>query len=115
MRFACLGISEQWLGFFRWCRARWIPIPEPKPVPTLQPPPVREPEPIIEVEPESVPPHDGARDLVGPKLLKSSIEAGAIDMDVELDNVAFEFDESIEKSNLEIVYQNNLNLKWSYL
>ena len=93
--------------------------PESEPVPTPQPPPIQdlvpEPEPIIEVElePEPVPPHDGARDLVGPKLLKGSIEPGAIDVDVELDNVTFEFDEKIEKSNLKIVGQNNLSLRWT--
>ena len=41
-----------------------------------------EPESIVE-EPEPVLPHDGARDLVAPKLLKSSIPFGAIDVDVD--------------------------------
>ena len=88
------------------------PIQEqPQPVPVPEPDPVPEPEP----EPEPVPPHDGARDLVGPKLLKSSIEAGAIDVDVDLDNVALEFDERIGKSDLKVVDRDNTSLRWSRL
>ena len=79
--------------------------PEPVPVAELEP----EPEP----EPEPVPPHGGARDLVGPKLLESSINAGAIDVDIDLDNVALEFDEKIGKSNLKIVDRDNTSLRWT--
>ena len=79
------------------------PPPEPVPVP--------EPVPIVE-EPEPVPPHGGARDLVAPKLLKSSISTGAIDVDIDLEDVTLEFDEEISKSNLKLVNKDNASLKW---
>ncbi len=86
--------------------------PEPVRVPELQP--IPEPEPIVEgPEPEPVPPHGGARDLVAPKLLKSSIPFGAVDVDVDLEDITLNFDEKISKSDLKIVNKDNVNLKWT--
>ncbi len=83
-----------------------VPIPEPQPIP--------EPEPIVEEpKPEPVPPHGGARDLVAPKLLKSSILFGAVDVSVDLEDVTLNFDETISKSDLKIVTKDNVNLKWT--
>ena len=79
----------------------------------IQPVPVPEPEPIIDApEPEPVEPHDGARDLVAPKLVKSSIEAGAIDVGVDINAVTLTFDETIAKSDIKITDQHNRNLGW---
>ncbi len=86
--------------------------PQPPPI-QEQPQPVPLPEPDPEPDPEPIPPHDGARDLVAPRLLKSSIKAGAIDVDVDLDNVGFGFDEKIGKSDLKIVNRDNVSLRWS--
>lgn len=87
------------------------PIPQPEPVPVPEP----EPEPELEPEPEPVPRVDPAdvRDLVGPKLLKSSIVVGEIDVNVDLDIVTLEFDEKIAKSDLKIVDRDNASLKWT--
>ena len=82
--------------------------PEPVPIPE----PIPEPEAIVD-PPDPVPPHDGARDLAAPKLLKSSIIAGQIDVDVDLEDVTFNFDEKISKSNLKIINKDNVNLKWT--
>ena len=89
------------------------PETEAKPQPTIQEPP--EPVPVAEPEPEPepVPPHGGARDLVGPKLLKSTMNAGAIEVDIDLDNVALEFDEKIGESDLKIVDRDNTSLEWT--
>lgn len=86
----------------------------PEPVRVPEPQPIPEPEPIVEVpEPEPVPPHGGARDLVAPKLLKSSIPFGAVDVDVDLEDITLNFDEKISKSDLKIVNKDNVNLKWT--
>ncbi len=86
----------------------------PEPVPIPDPVPIPEPEAIVDPpDPEPVPPHDGARDLVAPKLLKSSMVAGQIDVDVDLEDITFNFDEKISKTNLKIVNKDNVNLKWT--
>ena len=86
----------------------------PEPVGVPEPQPIPEPEPIVEEpEPEPVPPHGGARDLVAPKLLKSSIPFGAVDVDVDLEDITLNFDEKISKSDLKIVNKDNVNLKWT--
>ena len=84
----------------------------PEPVPVPEPQPIPEPEPIVE-EPEPVPPHGGARDLVAPKLLKSSIPIGAVDVGVDLEDITLNFDETISKSDLKIVNKDNVNLRWT--
>ena len=79
----------------------------------IQPVPVPEPEPIIDApEPEPVEPHDGARDLVAPKLVESSIEAGDINVGVDINAVTLTFDETITKSDIKIINQRNLSLRW---
>ena len=86
----------------------------PEPVPVPEPQPIPEPEPIVEEpEPEPVPPHGGARDLVAPKLLKSSIPIGAVDVNVDLEDITLNFDETISKSNLKIVNKDNVSLRWT--
>ena len=90
-------------------------VPEETTIPSepiaIQPVPV--PEPIIDApEPEPVEPHDGARDLVAPKLVKSSIEAGDIDVGVDINAVTLTFDETIAKSDIKITDQHNQNLRW---
>lgn len=79
----------------------------------IQPDPVPEPEPIIDApDPEPVEPHDGARDLVAPKLIKSSIESGAIDVNVDINAVTLSFDETIARSDIKITDRHNRNLRW---
>ncbi len=81
-----------------------IPVqPEPDPVPEPVP------------QPEPVPPHGGARDLVAPKLVEGDIQAGDINVDVDLDHVGLEFDEKIGKSDLKIVNRKNKSLKWTQI
>ncbi len=77
----------------------------------IQPVPVPEPQPIID-EPEPVEPHGGARDLVAPKLLNSSIESGAIDVDVDINAVTLTFDETVAKSDIKITDRHNQSLRW---
>ena len=59
------------------------PVPPPEPVPV--PPP--EPEPQPEPEPEPPQPDIPVRDLVGPKLLESTIQAGDFDVDAGLESI----------------------------
>ena len=79
----------------------------------IQPVPVPQPEPIIDApEPEPVEPHEGARDLVAPKLIKSSIKSGAIDVDVNINAVTLTFDEEIAKSDIKLTDRFNQSLRW---
>lgn len=75
--------------------------------------PVPQPEPIIDApEPEPVEPHDGARDLVAPKLVESSIKSGAVDVSVDINAVTLTFDETIAKSDIKITDRHNQSLRW---
>ena len=79
----------------------------------IPPVPVQEPEPIIDApEPEPVEPHDGARDLVGPKLVESTIRTGATDVDLNINAVTLTFDEEIAKSDIKITDRTNRSLRW---
>ena len=80
---------------------------------TIQPEPVPEPEPIIDApEPEPVEPHGGARDLVAPKLVESSIQSGDADVDVNTNAVTLTFDEMVAKSDIKITDRHNNSLRW---
>ena len=50
--------------------------------------------------------------MVAPKLVKSSIEAGDIDVGVDINAVTLTFDETIAKSDIKITDQHNQNLRW---
>ncbi len=81
--------------------------------PILEPiQPVPEPEPVI-IEPGPVPPHDGARDLVAPKLVTSSVVTGQGDVDVDLDVIRLSFNEEVSKSNLKVARGANISLRWT--
>ena len=85
---------------------------QPEPI-IIPPVPVPEPEPIIDApDPEVVEPNDGARDLVAPKLVESTIRAGATDVDVDINAVTLTFDETITKSDIKIVDRINNSLRW---
>ena len=84
-------------------------------VDVVNPPIVEEPvveEPVVE-EPVVEEPVIRARDLVGPKLLESSVNAGEIRVDVNLNSITFMFNENIGKSNLKLVDNQNVSLKWT--
>lgn len=84
------------------------PQAEPIVIPTV---PV--PEPIIDApEPEPVEPHGGARDLVAPKLVESTIRSGATDIDADINAVTLTFDEIIAKSDIKITDRINNSLRW---
>ena len=100
-----------------------VPEPEPTPQPSPPPPvPVPVPQPIPEPEPEPepvpvpepVPPvkEGEVRDLVGPKLVDSSIATGAFDVDVDLGNIRLTFDEKIAKSDIKLLDAFNKNQGW---
>ena len=85
---------------------------QPEPI-IIPPVPVLEPEPIIDApDPEPVEPHGGARDLVAPKLVESTIRSGATDVDVDINAVTLTFDETVAKSDIKIVDQINNSLRW---
>ena len=85
------------------------PVPPPEPVPV--PPP--EPEPQPEQEPEPPPPDLPVRDLVGPKLLKSTIQAGDFDVDADLESITLTFDETVAKSDIRLLNEKNQNQDWN--
>ena len=74
------------------------------------------PEPVVQPEPVEeqivVPPDRGARDLVAPKLLDSSIADGAVDVDVNLNSITLTFDENVAKSDVKIIDEKNQSLRW---
>ena len=79
----------------------------------IQPQPEPQPQPIVdEPEPEPVAPHDGARDLVAPKLVESTIKSGATGIDVNINAVTLTFDEKVAKSDIKIIDAHNQNLRW---
>lgn len=80
--------------------------PVPQPVPEV---PV--PQPIVD-EPEDVQPHEGVRDLVGPKLVESDVVNGQVDVDVNLNTITLSFDENIAKSDVKIIDHHNNSLRW---
>lgn len=91
--------------------------PEERTIPSepvvIQPQPEPQPEPIVDKpEPEPVAPHDGARDLVAPKLVESTIKSGATGIDVNINAVTLTFDEKIAKSDIKIIDAHNQNLRW---
>ena len=85
---------------------------QPEPI-IIRPVPVPQPEPVVDArEPEPVEPHDGARDLVAPKLVGSSTESGAIDVNVDINAVTLAFDEEIAISDIKITDHHNRSLRW---
>ena len=79
----------------------------------VQPEPVQEQEPIVDPpDPEPVEPHDGARDLVAPKLVESSIRSGDADVNVNTNAVTLTFDETVAKSDIKITDRHNNSLRW---
>ena len=91
---------------------RPTPQPVPPPEPVLVPPPPPEPEPQPEPEPEPPQPDILVRDLVGPKLVKSSIEAGDFDVDAGLESITLIFDEDVAKSDIRLLNDKNWNQEW---
>ena len=93
------------------------PRPTPQPIPPPDPAPVPPPEPEPEPEPEPVPeppqPDIPVRDLVGPKLVESSIKAGDFDVDADLESITLTFDEEIAKSDIGLFNERNWNQKWN--
>ena len=89
--------------------------PQPSPPPSPLPPPVV-PEPIVQPDPVEeqvvVPPAGDVRDLVAPKLIDSSIADGAVDIDVNLNSITLTFDENIAKSDVKIINEKNVSLRW---
>jgi len=85
-----------------------VPQPEPQPVPE----PVVQPDPEPQPEPEPPPPVVRVRDLVGPKLVKSSIEAGDFDVDAGLESITLAFDEDVAKSDIQLLNEKNQNQNW---
>lgn len=86
------------------------PVPPPEPVPVPPPPP--EPEPQPEPEPEPPQPDILVRDLVGPKLLESTIQAGDFDVDAGLESITLTFDETVAKSDIRLLDEKNRNQEW---
>lgn len=87
------------------------PVPPPEPVPV--PPPEPEPQPEPEPEPEPPQPALPVRDLVGPRLLESTIEAGDFDVDADLESITLTFDETVAKSDLRLLDEKNRNQNWN--
>ena len=83
--------------------------PEPAATPAVPVVPV--PQPIVD-EPEEVQPHEGVRDLVGPKLVESSIVNRQVDVDAKLNTITLTFNENIAKSDIKIVNDRNNSLRW---
>ena len=92
-----------------------VPPPEPVPVPPPEPVPVPPPEPVPVPPPEPVPPQPDipVRDLVGPKLLESTIKAGDFDIDAGLESITLTFDETVAKSDIQLLDEKNKNQGWN--
>ena len=92
------------------------PVPQPEPVPVRppEPEPQPEPEPEPQPEPEPEPPQPvlPVRDLVGPKLLESTIQAGDFDVDAGLESITLTFDETVAKSDIRLLDEKNRNQGW---
>ncbi len=92
-----------------------VPPPEPVPVPPPEPEPQPGPEPEPQPEPEPEPPQPNipVRDLVGPKLLESTIKAGDFDIDAGLESITLTFDETVAKSDIQLLDEKNKNQGWN--
>ena len=91
-----------------------VPEPQPQPRPTPPPVPPPEPVPVPPPEPVPVPPPDiPVRDLVGPKLLESTIKAGDFDIDAGLESITLTFDETVAKSDIQLLDEKNKNQGWN--
>ena len=89
------------------------PRPTPQPIRPPEPVPVPPPEPEPQPEPEPPQPNIPVRDLVGPKLVESSIEAGDFDVDADLESITLTFDEEIAKSDIRLLNEKNQNQGWN--
>ena len=90
-----------------------VPEPQTQPRPTPQPVPPPEPVPVPPPEPEPPQPDVPVRDLVGPKLLESTIKAGDFDVDAGLESITLTFDEDVAKSDIRLLDEKNKNQNWN--